>query len=83
MECWLREVSDAHFNREATHACVASDSSLLVIISLVVKHNVHFEQLDVKMALLDSCLAREMWVWLPDVYIHLLGHSFAKIHKPL
>lgn len=60
------EISDVHFNPDAAHAHVASDSSLLVMISLVVKHDPYFKQLDVKTAFLSSPLTQEVWVWLPD-----------------
>lgn len=66
------KISGAHFNSDATHAPVASDSSLLVMISLVLKHDLHFKELDVKTFFLDSPLAHEVWVsFLADHVYHI------------
>lgn len=40
----------------------APDASLLVMISMVVRHNLHFKQLDVKTAFLKSPVAHDVWV---------------------
>jgi len=77
------EIPDKHFNYDATHAPVASNSSLLIIISLVVRHDLHFKQLDVKTACLNSPLEHRIWVRFSVGYVHPLGHSFAKLRTSL
>lgn len=42
------EIPDVHFDPDAAHTPVTSNSSILVMISLVVKHYLHFKHLDAK-----------------------------------
>lgn len=62
--CWvvrgLMEIPDVHLNPDATHAPVASDSSLLVYVSLVVTHNLYVKQLNLNVAFLNSPLTYEV-----------------------
>mmetsp|Transcript_23995 Transcript_23995/g.45601 ORF Transcript_23995/g.45601 Transcript_23995/m.45601 type:complete len:136 (-) Transcript_23995:280-687(-) len=53
------------------------------MISMVVRHNLHFKQLDVKAAFLNSPLAHDLSVRFHAGYVHALGHCFAKLAKSL
>jgi len=77
------EILDVHFNHDTTHAPVASDSSLLIMMSFIVRRDLHFKQLDVKTAFLNSPLEHDIWVRFPASQVHPLGHSFAKLRKSL
>lgn len=76
-------IPDVHFNPDATHALVASDSSLLVMILLVLKHNLLFKQLDVQQAFLNSPFEHDVGMRLTAGFVHPLAHSFAKLQKSL
>lgn len=72
-----------HFNPDATRAPVAFKYSLLVTISLVVKHKCYFKQLNVKTAFLNSPFERDVWVRFPAGYVHHRYHSFVKVRISL
>mmetsp|Transcript_36402 Transcript_36402/g.69861 ORF Transcript_36402/g.69861 Transcript_36402/m.69861 type:complete len:194 (-) Transcript_36402:909-1490(-) len=77
------EILDEHFSPDSTHAPVASDSSLLVMMSLVAIRVLKIKQMDAKSAFLNSPLIHDVWVRFPDGYVHSLGHSFTKLCKSL
>lgn len=79
--CDFLEILDVHFNHDATHAHVASDSSSLVLTSLVVKHNLFCKQLDARIAFLSSSPMHEAWLRFIAGNANSLRHSFAKPYK--
>lgn len=62
-----------------TRAHVASDSSLMVLLSSV--HQLHLKLIDVKTTILNSPLAHEVWVRFLAEYKHPSGDAFANLHK--
>lgn len=77
------EPPDVHYDPTATHAHVASDASLIVLLVMVVHHDLQLKQMDVKTIFLISPLTHEVWVWFPAGYKHPLEVAFAKLHKSL
>lgn len=71
------EILDVHYNSLATHALVASDSSLMVMLALTVRNKLHMKQLDVKTIFLNTPLQHEVGVRFPS------GHVFALLHRSL
>lgn len=77
----VMSIPDVYFNPNATHAPVAYDSPLFDVLSLVVKHNLHFKYLDVRTAFLKFFLEHDVWVRFPNGYVHPIGRSFTKLQK--
>lgn len=65
----------------ATHAYVASEASLMMMLSLTVRHDFHLKQMDLKTAFLNSTLEHKAWIMFPDGNEHASDDTFAKLHK--
>lgn len=75
------EIPDVHYNPLTTHALVASDSSLMVLLSLTVHYELIMKRLDAKTAYSNSPLDHEAWDRFPVGCDHPSGHAFALLHK--
>lgn len=64
-----------------THARVASDSSFVILLSLVERHDSHMKQLDAKTAFLESPIEHEVWVGVLAGYDLPSGHTFPILYK--
>lgn len=64
------EIPDVHHDLLATHAPVASDSSLMLVPSLTVRYKMKLKQMDINTTFLNSLLDHEIWVRFPAGYDH-------------
>lgn len=77
------EIPCVHHDSLATYSPVASDSSPLTLLSLIMTHDLHLKQLDVNTAFINSPLLHEVWVRFLTDYQHPFGNPFAKLYRLL
>lgn len=65
------------------YAPVASDSSLISLPALTLRHNLHLKQIDVKTAFVSSPLEHDAKVRFITGYEHPSGYSHASLHNLL
>jgi hypothetical protein len=77
------QVPGIHYDPESLYSPTASDVSLMVLFSLVVKLDLKFKHVDVKTAFLNSPLEEEIWIRFPQGFVHGDGDKFALLGKAI